>query len=90
MFTSAQGSGASMQNGDSPSSCPSQSEDDYDQKDSVASEVVSEIDKQEVHVQSDDKSVDPDTDVVPTDVSYLLGCFFLGCYGITMRRIEIQ
>lgn len=71
MFTSAQGSGAIMQNGDSPS-CPSQSEDDYDQKDSVASEVVSEIDKQEVHVQSDDKSVDRDTDVVPTDVSYLL------------------
>lgn len=75
LFTPAQGSSSTMQNGDSPSSCLSQSEDDYEQKDSIVSEVVSEIDKQEMHVQSDDKSVDRDDDVVPTDVSCLLSYF---------------
>lgn len=72
LFTPATGSSATMQNGDSPSSGLSQSEDDYEQIDSVVSEVVSEIDKQEVHVQSDEKSVDRDDDVGPTDVSCLL------------------
>lgn len=61
-----------MQNGDIPSPGLSQSEDDYEQKESVASEVLSEIDKQEMHVQSDDKSIDRNDDVGPTDVSCLL------------------
>lgn len=67
-FTSALASSTTMQNGDSPSSCLSQSEDDYEQKVSVISEVVSEIDKPDLHVQSDDKSVDRDDDLGPTYV----------------------
>lgn len=60
-----------MQNGDSPSSCLSQSDDDYEQKGSVVSLVVSDVDKQEMLAQSEDKSEDRDDDVGPTDVSCL-------------------
>ena len=101
-FTPAQGKSASMQNGDSPSSCLSQSEDDFDQKGSVASVVVSDVDKQEMLAQSEDKSDDRDDDVGPTDVScsfsnisgmhwhcllYFESNYFMNLFGRAMKHL---
>jgi hypothetical protein len=103
-FTPAQERSANMQNGDSPSSCLSQSEDDYEQKGSVVSVVASDVDKQEMLAQSEDKSDGRDDDVGRTDVSCLLSnvsgihwhyllCFASNClndfFGRAMKHLVV-
>ncbi|XP_024380724.1 uncharacterized protein [Physcomitrium patens] len=66
-FSPSQEKSENKQNGDSPFSSLSQSEDDYEQKGSIDTLVISEVDKQEMHVQFEDLNDDLEDVASPTD-----------------------